>query len=85
MIPMRRLEFATNDTARFPRHVYAPDWLSEIVCGLDGSRTVRELTNGLAPGRVRFGAEARRLAVERFSAAAIGAQTVALYRSLLGR
>ena len=35
--------------------------------------------------RVRLGAEARRLAVERFSAAAIGAQTVALYRSLLGR
>lgn len=56
MIPMRRLEFATNDTARFPRHVYAPDWLSEIVCGLDGSRTVRELNDALAPGRVRFGA-----------------------------
>ena len=57
MIPMRRLEFATNDTARFPRHVYAPDWLSEIVCGLDGSRTVRELNDALAPGRVRFGAK----------------------------
>ncbi len=34
-----------------------PDWLSEIVCGLDGSRTVRELASGLAPGRVRFGAQ----------------------------
>jgi glycosyltransferase involved in cell wall biosynthesis len=33
--------------------------------------------------RARLGAEARRLAVERFSATAIGAQTVALYRSLL--
>ena len=44
-------------TGRFPRHVYAPDWLSEIVCGLDGSRTVRELTASLAPGRVRFGAK----------------------------
>ena len=37
---MRRLEFATNDSGRFPRHLYAPDWLSDIVCGLDGSRTV---------------------------------------------
>jgi flavin-dependent dehydrogenase len=57
MIPMRRLEFATSDTGRFPRHVYTPDWLSEIVCGLDGSRTVRELTSALAPGRVWFGAK----------------------------
>lgn len=57
MIPMRRLEFATSDTGRFPRHVYAPDWLSDIVCGLDGSRTVRELTDALAPGRVWFGAK----------------------------
>lgn len=57
MIPMRRLEFATDDTARFPRHVYAPDWLSEIVCALDGSRTVRELNDALPPGRVRFGAK----------------------------
>ena len=57
MIPMRRLEFPTNDSGRFPRHLYAPDWLSEIVCGLDGSRTVRERASGLAPGRVRFGAQ----------------------------
>ncbi|MCC6848778.1 MAG: tryptophan 7-halogenase [Deltaproteobacteria bacterium] len=57
MIPMRRLEFSTGDTAHFPRHVYAPDWLSEIVCKLDGSRTVRELTSVLAPGQVWFGAK----------------------------
>jgi flavin-dependent dehydrogenase len=57
MIPMRRLEFATNETGRFPRHLYAPDWLSDIVCSLDGSRTVRELTSALAPGRIRFGAK----------------------------
>jgi hypothetical protein len=57
MIPMRRLEFATNDSGRFPRHLYAPDWLSDVVCGLDGSRTIQELTSALAPGRVRFGAK----------------------------
>jgi len=57
MIPMRRLEFATNDSGRFPRHLYAPDWLSDVVCGLDGSRTMQELTSALAPGRVRFGAK----------------------------
>jgi flavin-dependent dehydrogenase len=57
MIPMRRLEFATSETGRFPRHIYAPDWLSELVCGLDGSRTVREMTDALAPGRIRFGAK----------------------------
>jgi glycosyltransferase involved in cell wall biosynthesis len=34
--------------------------------------------------RARYGAAARRLAVERFSAAAIGRQTVDLYRSLVG-
>lgn len=56
MIPMRRLEFATNGATGFPRHLYAPDWLSEVVCGLDGSRTVRELTASLTPGRIRFGA-----------------------------
>jgi flavin-dependent dehydrogenase len=57
MIPMRRLEFATSESGPFPRHVYAPDWLSEVVCRLDGSRTVRELTSALAPGRIRFGAK----------------------------
>jgi hypothetical protein len=57
MIPMRRLEFSTPENGRFPRHLYAPDWLSEIVCGLDGSRTVRELTSTLPPGRIRFGAK----------------------------
>ncbi len=35
--------------------------------------------------RARFGAAARRLAVERFSASKIGAATVALYDRLLGR
>ena len=55
MIPMRRLEFATTETGQFPRHIYAPDWLSEIVCNLDGSRTVWELMASLAPGRIRFG------------------------------
>jgi glycosyltransferase involved in cell wall biosynthesis len=34
--------------------------------------------------RARYGAAARHLAVERFSAEAIGRQTVALYRSLVG-
>ena len=34
--------------------------------------------------RARYGAAARRLAVERFSADAIGRQTVDLYRSLVG-
>jgi glycosyltransferase involved in cell wall biosynthesis len=34
--------------------------------------------------RARYGAAARRLAVERFSAEAIGAQTVDLYRQLVG-
>jgi glycosyltransferase involved in cell wall biosynthesis len=34
--------------------------------------------------RARYGAAARRFAVERFSAEAIGRQTVALYRSLVG-
>ena len=34
--------------------------------------------------RMRYGAAARRLAVERFSAAAIGRQTVDLYRRLVG-
>ncbi len=34
--------------------------------------------------RARYGAAARRLAVERFSADAIGRETVALYRSLVG-
>lgn len=57
MIPMRRLEFATEETGRFPRHVYAPDWLSDIVCGLDGSRTVQDLTDALPAGQVRFGAK----------------------------
>lgn len=57
MIPMRRLEFATPDSGRFPRHVYAPDWLSDILRHLDGSRTVRELTAALPEGRVRFGAK----------------------------
>ena len=33
--------------------------------------------------RARYGAAARRLAVERFSADAIGRQTVDLYRSLV--
>jgi glycosyltransferase involved in cell wall biosynthesis len=33
--------------------------------------------------RARYGAAARRLAVERFSARAIGAQTVDLYRRLM--
>ena len=51
------LEFATNDSGRFPRHLYAPDWLSDIVCGLDGSRTVQDLTSALAPGLIRFGAK----------------------------
>jgi flavin-dependent dehydrogenase len=57
MIPMRRLEFSTSETGRFPRHLYAPDWLSDIVCGLDGSRTVKQLTGALAPGRILFGAK----------------------------
>src|SRR5262249_51095612 len=57
MIPMRRLEFATSESGPFPRHIYLPDWLSEIVCGLDGSRTVHELASALAPGRIRFGAK----------------------------
>jgi glycosyltransferase involved in cell wall biosynthesis len=34
--------------------------------------------------RARYGAAARRLAVERFSAEAIGRQTVDLYRHLVG-
>ncbi len=81
MIPMRRLEFATSESGRFPRHLYAPDWLSEIVCGLDGSRTVRELTGALAPGRIRFGAKKleRRDVLERtlrmlYSLGALGTQ-----------
>jgi len=67
MIPMRRLEFATAESGRFPRHLYAPDWLTKIVCGLDGSRTVRELAEALPPGRVRFGARKleRREVLER--------------------
>jgi flavin-dependent dehydrogenase len=56
MIPMRRLEFATSDSGGFPRHIYAPDWLSEMVCSLDGARSVRQLAASLPPGRIRFGA-----------------------------
>jgi hypothetical protein len=67
MIPMRRLEFTAPENKGFPRHVYAPDWLSEMVCALDGSRTVRELSASLAPGRIRFGAKKveRREVLER--------------------
>ncbi len=67
MIPMRRLDFANPDNKGFPRHVYAPDWLSDLVRGLDGSRTVGELTASLAPGRIRFGAKKveRREVLER--------------------
>jgi flavin-dependent dehydrogenase len=57
MIPMRRLDFGDAENRGFPKHVYAPDWLSDLVRGLDGSRTVGELAASLAPGRIRFGAK----------------------------
>jgi glycosyltransferase involved in cell wall biosynthesis len=47
--------------------------LADAIATLAGSRDLR----------VKYGAAARRLAVERFSAAAIGQQTVDLYRRLV--
>lgn len=67
MIPMRRLDFADPEHKGFPRHVYAPDWLSDIVRTLDGSRTVGELTASVPAGQIRFGAKKleRREVMER--------------------
>jgi len=67
------------------REVAIPDRTGLLV-PVDDARALAAALSRLAGDadlRARFGAEARRLAVERFSAAAIGAQTVALYRSLL--
>ncbi len=82
MIPMRRLDFAAPENKGFPKHVYAPDWLSDIVNALDGSRTVSELTGSLEPGRTRFGAKKidRREVLERtlrmlYSLGVVEAQT----------
>jgi len=81
MIPMRRLDFADPKHKGFPRHVYAPDWLSEMVRGLDGTRTVAELAASLEPGRIRFGNKKleRREVMERtlrmlYSLGVVGAQ-----------
>jgi glycosyltransferase involved in cell wall biosynthesis len=52
----------------------------------DDARALADAVERLASSlemRARFGAAARRLAVERFSADAIGRQTVELYRSLV--
>ncbi len=67
MIPMRRLDFAPPSNKGFPKHVYAPDWLSETIHSFDGSRTIEEIRAALPADRIRFGAKKveRREVLER--------------------
>ena len=58
-----------------------------LLVPFDDARALADAIEGLAASvelRARYGAAARRLVVERFSAEAIGRQTVDLYRSLVG-
>ncbi len=58
-----------------------------VLVPVDDERALADAIEALAASpelRARYGAAARQLAVERFSAHAIGAQTVDLYRRLMG-
>ena len=57
-----------------------------VLVPVDDERALADAIEALAASqelRARYGAAARQLAVERFSAHAIGAQTVDLYRRLM--
>ena len=58
-----------------------------LLVPFDDDRALADAIETLAASaemRARYGKAARRMAVERFSADAIGRQTVDLYRSLVG-
>jgi glycosyltransferase involved in cell wall biosynthesis len=68
------------------REVVHPDETGVLV-PVDDERALAAAIETLAASqelRLRYGVAARQLAVERFSARAIGAQTVDLYRRLMG-
>ena len=68
------------------REIVQPDRTGLLV-PLDDAPALAKAIETLAASRelrARYGAAARQFAVERFSAEAIGRQTVDLYRSLVG-